>query len=530
MTDVFRRRPGAAWGSLAVVSALLVGGVIFFNGLLKAQQGSTSVDRQMQHTGRQHAQALSAAFRSVAQEAAPSVVAIRTKTKSKRVRLNRGNNDQLPRQFRDQFGRRNPFEGTPFEDFFDDEFDGLRVPRQFGNGDGMFQMIPRREGLGSGVIIDAQNGVILTNSHVVDGADEITVRLHDGREYKASDVKTDPDSDLAVVRIPKAENLQAAKLGDSSNMEIGDWVVAVGSPFGLELSVTTGIVSAKGRGLASSQGVNFLQTDAAINPGNSGGPLFNLEGEVIGINTAIASRSGGFNGIGFAIPSNTAKWVSQQLVKDGQVRRAYLGVGIQQITNGLAEQFDVLPNSGVLISQVMPDTPAAKAGLKAGDIVTRFADREVSTPLQLQETVQQLPLGTTHTMEVLRDGQKRTLQVDLQARPEEFSLAQKRQSSSQDEELESTSSVSGLEVGDLSDRVASRLGLEGQQGVLITGVQPGSAAAEAGLEPGMLIQQVGGKTVQTVEEFQQAIKDQSSEGLLLLVRSRQGARFVALED
>ena len=237
-----------------------------------------------------HARALSSAFRRVAEKQAPSVVAIHTKSKPK------GPATQ---------GRKkaNPFKGTPYENLLPDEmFEGEATPRR------------QEEGLGSGVIID-KAGVVLTNRHVVEGADDVLVRLADGSEHKATDVRTDDQTDLAVVYIKTTRTLTPAVLGESGKLEIGDWVVAMGHPFGLEMTVTAGIISAKGRGLASGQGVNYLQTDAAINPGNSGGPLFDLEGRVIGINTAIASSSGGFQGVGFAIPSDTAKWVAQQLVK-----------------------------------------------------------------------------------------------------------------------------------------------------------------------------------------------------------------------
>ena len=225
---------------------------------------------------------------------------------------------------------------------------------------------------GSGVIVDP-SGVILTNNHVVAGGGEIMVRLSDGREFKAFDIKTDPTTDLAVLHIKSKEPLPAAKLGDSKKVEVGDWVLALGEPFGLEGTVTAGIVSAKGRGIGINEREDYIQTDAAINPGNSGGPLVNLDGEVIGINTAISSNTGGYQGVGFAIPIDLAKWVGEQLVKSGTVHRAYLGVMIQPVSQSLAEQFNVKVHEGVLVTQVQPHTPAAKAGMKAGDIILDFA-------------------------------------------------------------------------------------------------------------------------------------------------------------
>ena len=238
-------------------------------------------------------------------------------------------------------------------------------------------------GAGSGVIVDP-SGVILTNNHVVAGGGKVMVRLHDGREFKAVDIKTDPKTDLAVLRIKGAGPLPAARLGDSSKVEVGDWVLALGEPFGLEGTVTAGIISAKGRGLGITDREDFIQTDAAINPGNSGGPLVNLDGEVIGINTAISTSTGGYQGVGFAIPIDLAKWVGGQLVQYGKVHRAYLGVIIQPVTQPLAEQFKVKVHQGVLVTEVQPDTPAAKAGLKAGDIILEFAGKPVSSPRELQ--------------------------------------------------------------------------------------------------------------------------------------------------
>ena len=249
--------------------------------------------------------------------------------------------------------------------------------------------IPRGEpggesgSVGSGVIIDP-SGIILTNNHVVDGGGKIIVRLHDGREFDAIDVKTDPKTDLAIVRIKGAGTLPAAKLGNSDDMQVGDWVLALGDPFGLEGTVTAGIVSAKGRGLGITARENFIQTDAAINPGNSGGPLVNLDGEVVGINTAIASQTGGYQGVGFAVPSNLAKWVSEQLIANGTVRRAYLGVGIQPVTQELAKQFGVQGQQGVRGRRRAADTPAAAAGVKPGDVIVEFAGKPVANPQELQ--------------------------------------------------------------------------------------------------------------------------------------------------
>ncbi|MCC6512097.1 MAG: trypsin-like peptidase domain-containing protein, partial [Pirellulaceae bacterium] len=337
---------------------------------------------------------LSTAFRVAADKVLPSVVTIETKTKTNNLKQQanrRGRNAQPS----------NPFEGTPFEDMFrgfaapeglgDEGSNG--VPFQFGG--------PRstpREGLGSGVIFD-RSGLIMTNNHVVAGGDnvEVLVRLWDGREFKADKVWTDPKTDIAILKIEDADDLVVAPMADSDQVAVGDWVLALGQPFGLESTVTAGIVSATHRGVGINARESFLQTDAAINPGNSGGPLVNLDGQIIGINTAISSRGGGNDGVGFAVPINLARWVGDQLVKNGEVRRAYLGVGIQPVNATLAKQFNVKPREGVVVTDVYPDTPADKAGLKSGDVIRTFAGVKVDSPRELQLLVERAEPGRPHT-------------------------------------------------------------------------------------------------------------------------------------
>ena len=310
------------------------------------------------------ARALSQSFREAVKAVQPAVVMIKSEA-AMPVKLEGqtpGDDDSL-----------GPFGNMPeLRKFF------KNMPRAPHHGEG---------GLGSGLIIDA-SGVILTNAHVVRDGREITVRLHDGREYKATKVHTDPKADLAVLRIEGADNLTAAKLGNSDDAEVGDWVLALGNPFGLEGTVTAGIVSAKGRGIGLNERESFIQTDAAINPGNSGGPLVNLDGEVIGINTAISSSSGGNEGVGFAIPINLAKWVAKQLTDGDTVHRARLGVMIQPLTHELAQQFGMKAHEGVLVAGVSPDSPAAKVGFKAGDVIVEFAGKAVASPQELQGLVE----------------------------------------------------------------------------------------------------------------------------------------------
>ena len=345
-----------------------------------------------------HANSLSKAFRHAAEHATPSVVVVRSETKARKA----------PEGAKRGRGGENPFKGTPFEDFFRD---GLPEGFEFrGPGGGM----PPRSGVGSGVIVDA-GGIVLTNNHVVEGADVVTVELPDGREFKATEIKTDPESDLAVVRLENAKDLPTAKLGDSDKLDIGDWVIAIGNPFELETTVSAGIISGKGRELGSIRRAKFLQTDAAINPGNSGGPLVNLAGEVVGINTAIASNSGGYQGIGFAIPINLARWVSEQLIAKGAVERGYLGVSIGQLSRDMAAKLGVNDRKGVLVSEVMPGTPAADAGVQELDVITAFDDQPVDGPRTLQELVERAAMGKTHRLAILRDGKETELDFTLLA-------------------------------------------------------------------------------------------------------------------
>lgn len=455
---------------------------------------------------------LSTAFRVASEAVLPSVVAIEN--------ISAGDSrDQVGPE--NPFGGRNPFEGTPFEDFFNDRnFPNQRpgpLPRSR----------PRNVGMGSGVIIDAA-GIILTNNHVVAGDGEVTVRLHDGREFKATNVWTDPQSDIAVVKIDAAD-LVAAKLGDSDTVSIGDWVLALGQPFGLESTVTAGIISAKHRGIGITARENFLQTDAAINPGNSGGPLVNLDGQLIGINTAISSRGGGNDGIGFAVPINLAKWVGNQLAHGGKVQRAYLGVGIQPIDARLADQLKVKPRQGVAVTEVYPDTPAAQAGLKAGDVIVEYAGIVVTSPQELQLVVERSEIGRPHPLKVIRDGKELRLEFVPAVLPSQFgagrhSPADPRGGGSQ--RLENL----GLEVSSLDPAVAEQLGMAGTKGVVITSVKADSPADRAGLDSGMVITQVNRQEVSSVDELTAAVKSADLEqGILFLVRTSSGSRFVIIK-
>jgi serine protease Do len=333
----------------------------------------------------------------------------------------------------------------------------------------------------------------------------------------------DPRSDLAVLRIEGAGKLKAARLGNSDAVEVGDWVLAVGHPFGLEGTVTAGIVSAKGRGIGINERENFIQTDAAINPGNSGGPLVNLDGEVIGINTAISSHSGGNEGIGFAIPINLARWVSGQLAKEGTVHRARLGVVVQPLTHDLAKQFGLQAREGVLVSEVGPDSPAAKAGVRPGDVLIEYAGKAVDSPQALQAAVEQTPVGKEQKVLVARDSKRMTIAVT----PSELPGSDKdrttgRIGGSQLEKL-------GMDVQNLTPQLAKQLGVNAEHGVVIANVQPGSRAEEAGLSVGMVILEANHKPLKTVDDLVKALDEKSAtHGVLLLVRGPQGSRFVVI--
>ena len=454
----------------------------------------------------EHATSLSRAFRHAAEVATPSVVVVRSEAKARRVGVERGPG-----------GRgENPFQGTPFEDFFEQMPEMQRGP-----------MTPPRSGVGSGVIVDA-SGIVLTNNHVVEGADTVVVELSDGREFEAVAIKTDPDSDLAVVMLEGVDDLPAARLGNSDELEIGDWVIAIGNPFELETTVSAGIISGKGRELGSIRRAQFLQTDAAINPGNSGGPLVNLRGEVVGINTAIASNSGGYQGIGFAIPVNQAKWVSGQLIANGAVKRGYMGVTIAPLTNEVAQKLNVPTRKGVLVTQVLPDSPAAAAGVEELDVVVSFAGKPVDSPRTLQEVVERSSFDDTHDLGVIRDGKVLKLRVGVKALPEQVAA------SPGSGRLRGPSGAEAFYSAELGFAVREA-GPEEQEtmegeGVVIDRVDPDGVAASAGLMPGLVIYKLGRAPVSSVGEFERAMDAQDpDEGVLLSLRTPRGNQVMVLK-
>jgi Do/DeqQ family serine protease len=382
------------------------------------------------------------------------------------------------------------------------------------------ERIPNSPGSGSGLIIDA-DGHIVTNNHVIGDATEIEVRLSDKSTLIGQVIGKDPDTDLAVIKITPEHPLVYAKFGDSSSVRVGQWVLAVGNPFGLDRTVTLGVVSGIGReNINLSRYENFIQTDASINPGNSGGPLFNLHGEVIGINTAIINFA---QGIGFAIPSNMAKQVIQQLLAKGRVVRGWLGVGIQPLTPELARKFGVREGEGVLVNEVFEKDPAASAGIKPGDIITKIDGNLVDTPNRLSRIVAGLPPGATAKVEVMRDQSRLILDVGLTERRDTAVVASLPQTR--------TDVKLGLDLQDLTAGLAEKFKLRESKGVLVTKVEPGSLAQSEGLREGDLIKEVNRAEVGTVGEFSIAIsKVRRGETVLLRVLRENRAFYVVLKS
>jgi len=386
-----------------------------------------------------------------------------------------------------------------------------------------------QHGLGSGVIVD-KSGIIITNNHVVDGAEEVIVTLHDEREFDAEIVGTDPQSDVAVIRLKDApKDLTPIPFGDSDALRLGDVVLAIGNPFGLSHTVTMGIVSAKGR-----SGVrlpttfqDFIQTDAAINPGNSGGALINLKGELVGINTAIASQTGGYMGIGFAIPSNMAKSVTDDLVAEGKVTRGWLGVTISNLDKDMADAMGLDSKKGALVNEVMEDSPAGKAGIQHGDVITKVDGQAVDSSNRLMNTIAIIEPGEKTDLTVYRDGKERTVTVKLGERPGQDQLAEL---AGGEEPGESSEVTGGLSIAPLSSATRSNYNIpdEVDNGVVVTNVDKGSPADKAGITPGTVIRGVGqNKTVNSVSDFTDAFNN-AGEKVLLYVWQQGRHRYAVI--
>lgn len=377
----------------------------------------------------------------------------------------------------------------------------------------------KQQGSGSGLII-RRDGLILTNHHVVENAQEITVTLNDKREYKAGVIGRDPKTDLAIIKIDAKSELPVAPLGNSDTLRVGDWVVAIGNPFGLNNTVTAGIVSAKGRVIGAGPYDNFIQTDAPINPGNSGGPLFNTAGEVIGINTAIFSQSGGNVGIGFAVPINLAKTLLPELESKGSITRAWLGISVQTLTPELASSLNLEKTAGALVADVVSQGPAEKAGIKRGDVIVTYDGKKIDESSSLPALVAATPVGKTVPLEIVRNGKTQTVNVTVsKLKDETVALDTPHEKSSW-----------GLALRELRPQERLRMGLKDREGVLIINVVPDSPAADAGVRPGDVILQVNQTSVESVEAVKNEVaKAKAKKPLLLLLRRADGnTGFVAL--
>jgi serine protease Do len=433
-------------------------------------------------------------FSRLAETAGPAVVNIRT------VKTIKGGG-RVFRHFRGPFDK-----DDPFHDFFDKFFDEQH-PRDF-----------KQRSLGSGFIID-EEGYIVTNNHVIENADKIEVILKDEKEFDAEIVGRDANTDLALIKIKSRRDFPVLKFGNSSALKIGQWVVAIGNPFGLGHTVTAGIVSAKGRVIGSGPYDDFIQTDASINPGNSGGPLLNLNGEVVGINTAIIA---GGQGIGFAIPVNMAKDVINQLKNSGEVTRGWLGVAIQDLSQDVAEYYGIKEKKGVLVTEVFPGDPADTAGVKPRDIIVAVNGKKVDSSRDLTRTIAGIGVGEVVKIQVLRNGKTKTFKATIAKREETKVYARKNHEQRQDK--------LGVEVADLSPDLARRYNIKAGEGVVVIGVADGSKAEEAGLRVGDLIKEINHQPIRSADDLNKTIA-QIPDGMAvdaLIWRANQGFKVVKM--
>lgn len=494
-----KRRSGGRRQALALALALSAGtGVFAWNHLnaddskhppIKLNINEKAVTRENGVT----------TFAPVVKKVTPSVVKVYVTGKARNVA------HQLPEGLEDH---------PMFRQFFGNQFNERRS-----------MPAPRQHGMGSGVIV-TKDGYLLTNNHVVDNADEVTVALTDGREFQAKVVGKDPKSDIAVLKI-NARDLPAIEFANSENIEVGDVVLAVGNPFGVGQTVTTGIVSATGRGSLGLDYEDMIQTDAAINPGNSGGALVDADGRLIGINTAILSRSGGNQGIGFAVPVNLARSVMEGLVKDGRVVRGFMGVNVQDITPALAKEFGLKDRTGALVAGVTPKSPAEKSGLQSGDVVVEFNGRTVKDSRNLKLQVAQTSPGTSVPVKVLRDGKARDLNLTVKELPN-TDLAS---NDSSDASGTSTDALNGVAVGELDAATREQLKLpRNVSGAVVKQVEPNSAAFESGLRPGDVIVEINRKPVGNADDAVKLTQNVKERRTLLRVWSNGGTRYMVVDE
>lgn len=477
-------RTGPLRRVILVLGLLLpLGAAFLVTGFLTSSQAVSQAQTPM----------IPASFAEVAAKASPAVVNIST------VKTVKGGG----RGFRFH-GPQGPDDSL--NDFFEKFFGGQAPNRPH-----------KQRSMGSGFIISPE-GLIVTNNHVIDGADKVTVRMSDEREFEAKVLGRDPKTDLALIKITTKADLPYLELGDSSKkkLKIGDWVVAIGNPFGLEHTVTAGILSARGRVIGAGPYDDFLQTDASINPGNSGGPLLNLNGEVVGINTAIVA---GGSGIGFAIPANMARGIVAQLEKKGRVTRGWLGVMIQSITPELAKSFGLKEETGALVADVTSGGPAEKSGIKRGDVIVSFDGKKIKEWSDLPIIVAETGVGAEVKVKIIRDGKEKNITVRIAALDEKRIAA-----------APAKAGGLGLTVKELTPELAKRLGLSETKGVVITGIADGSPAAESGLKPGDVIIEINRKTVKDISDYRRGMEGiEKGDTALFLVRRGAGALFFTLK-
>jgi serine protease Do len=445
---------------------------------------------------------LSATGSAHAKATPPDFVALAKKLKPTVVNISTAKTIAPQRRFQHPGG--SPFGNDPFQDFFDRFFEEPQQRPQ------------KQRSLGSGFIINDE-GYIITNNHVVTGADEIKVKLADGREFKAELKGADEKLDLALLKISAKDHFPVANLGDSDTIEVGEWVMAIGNPFGLAQTVTAGIVSAQGRVIGSGPYDDFIQTDASINPGNSGGPLFNIKGEVIGINTAIIA---GGQGIGFAIPVNMAKSILPQLKETGKVTRGWLGVSIQPITPELATSFNLEGEKGVLISEVIKDSPAEKAGLKSGDIILEFDGKTIHEMNELPRAVAVTSVGKKVKIGILREGRQEEIAA----------VIERLKDGETGEESGVVQEKLGMSVKELSKETAERLRLKENKGVVVTEVKPDSIAERAGINRGDVIREINGVKIASIGDYDKAVAAHKKGTFMrILLKRGDNSLFVALK-
>ncbi len=482
------RKKTLSFGTTTLAPVFLMAALFFILSVCSIPAAHASPEK-----GQGHINWVPESFSQLAEKYSPAVVNIRSEKNGKQ------------RVEGDPHFRGGPFEkNDPFHDFFE-KFFGGRPNQGF-----------KQRSLGSGFIID-QSGFIVTNNHVVEGADKIKVILKDDREFDAEVKGRDPNTDLALIKIKSDGKLPTIQFGNSDDVKVGEWVMAIGNPFGLEHTVTVGIISAKGRVIGSGPYDDFIQTDASINPGNSGGPLIDMTGKVVGINTAIIA---GGHGIGFAIPVNMAKGIIEQLQTKGEVTRGWLGIGIQDLSEELKAYYGVKGDAGVLVTKVFPGDPAEKAGIRAKDIILEVNGKKVDSSRELSRTIAELAVGLETRLLVLRDGTEKEFTIGLGKRPDNMTTAQSPA-------IQKTNPL-GIAVSNLTPEIISQFRLQDEKGIMVVGVEPDTKGEEAGVLPGDLIKEINHHAIENVDQYLKALeKFKDGEAITLYVlRSNKG--FVAI--